>query len=103
MIDVSKYEPAEVLVALYNYSLCHGMGVLAFRAGKMGLPEARELLAEQSPRYFDYLHGRVMKTTIGEKQLDERLYDRDNGDGAAWRALQTIDLTKQRTVKAVDF
>ena len=55
----------------------------------MSLEEANELLPG-GERYFDYLKGRVMKIKIGGKQLDERLYDRDNGPGAAAAALDRV-------------
>lgn len=37
--------------------------------------------------YFDYLQGRVMKVDLAGDELDPRLYDRDNGEGAARRAI----------------
>jgi hypothetical protein len=40
--------------------------------------------------YFDYLHGRVMKIGLNTDDLEERLYDRDNGQGAAERALASL-------------
>lgn len=39
---------------------------------------------------FDYLHGRVMKVDIGGDTLYPRLFDRDNGNGAAARALAPL-------------
>ena len=46
------------------------------------------LLKEQS--YFDYLYGRVLKVWIKGDELDSRLYNRDNGEGAAERAINTL-------------
>ena len=49
--------------------------------------EAQELL-DSGQTYFDYLKGRVMKIDLsGDSELDPRLYDRDNGAGAAERAI----------------
>jgi hypothetical protein len=36
---------------------------------------------------FDYLHGRVMKVDLSGDSFDPWLYDRDNGEGAASRAI----------------
>lgn len=38
--------------------------------------------------YFDYVQGRLIKTDLGKTPLDFRLYDRDNGDGAGYRAIE---------------
>ena len=88
VIDISRKDPAAVLVALYNASKPLGMGILQFTPGNMSLEEARHLLAQS--RYFDYLHGRVMKVTIEGPTLNPWLYDRDNGQGAAARAIANV-------------
>ena len=82
-IDISGMDKAEVLQKLHAASFQQGMGVLH----KDGLTyeQAQELI-KQDPR-FDYLHGRVMKVDLSGDTLDPRLYDRDNGEGAAARAL----------------
>ena len=46
------------------------------------------LLEKQT--YFDYLHGRVLKVELSGDEFDERLYDRDCGEGAAQRAVDSI-------------
>lgn len=89
MIDVSSHDPAAVLAALYNHSRPIGLGFLQATPEDMTTDEARELLGEP-PTYFDYLKGRVMKISVGNASLDERLYDRDNGTGAAVSAIATI-------------
>lgn len=88
-IDISKMDKAEVLAALYNNSKQQGMGLLN-SMGREPLPveQARELL--QKTTEFDYLAGRVMKVDLGGGTLDTWGYDRDNGDGAAERALATL-------------
>lgn len=89
MIDISKLDKAAVLAALYNNSKQQGMGFLQAR-GRIGMTidEAKELLT--GDKYFDYLHGRVMKVDLSGDQLNERLYDRDNGAGAAQQAINTV-------------
>ena len=91
MIDISKLDKAAVLAALYNNSKQQGMGFLQVR-GRIGMTidEAKELLTGDDDHYFDYLHGRVMKVDLSGDQLNERLYDRDNGAGAAQQAINTV-------------
>lgn len=88
-IDISKLNKAEVLAALYNNSKQQGMGCLNAR-GRSDLTkrEAAELLTQRA--CFDYLHGRVMKIDLAGDALDTWGYDRDNGQGAAERALAPL-------------
>lgn len=95
MIDISGLDKAAVLRALYNASKQQGLGALDPRGRRaMTLPEARAAIEERGDDlYFDYLNGRVLKVDLGKDAFDPRLYDRDNGDGAARRALGTLDQT----------
>lgn len=90
MIDVSKIPPARVLAALYNASRPQGFGFMHFTPEDMTEARAEKLIGNQGPAYFDYIDGRVMKVEIGGATIDPRLYDRDNGPGAAARAIATI-------------
>jgi hypothetical protein len=83
-IDISKADKAAVLAALYNNARVQGMGFFHANGDDMTRAEAAKLLKEQDD--FDYLRGRVMKIRIADT-LDERLYDRDNGQGAAAAAI----------------
>jgi len=87
-IDISNMDKAEVLATLYNNSKPLGLGVLHFSPEPMTREEAAELLEQQT--YFDYLHGRVMKVRIDGDYLNPYLYDRNNGEGAAARALKEL-------------
>lgn len=88
-IDISKLDKAEVLAALYNNSKQQGMGFLDTRGrGQLTKEQAAELLKHST--YFDYLHGRLMKVQLNGDMLDPWLYDRDNGDGVAARALESL-------------
>lgn len=87
-IDISKKDKAEVLAALYNASRPLGLGFLHFDPTPMTVEEARELLSETTD--FDYLKGRVMKVDLSGEELETWLYDRDNGEGAAERALSNV-------------
>lgn len=88
MIDISNKDKAAVLAALYNNSKPLGMGRLQFDPAPMTVEEARVEL--QTETYFDCLKGRVMKVNLSGDAFDPWLYDRDNGAGAAERALQGI-------------
>lgn len=90
MIDLTKHDKAEVLAVLYNHSKVQGLGILHYKPENMTKETAQKLLEENSRQYFDYLEGRVMKVDLLGDELDPRLYDRDNGDGAAERAIATI-------------
>ena len=54
----------------------------------MTVEEAQKIIDKASgDTYFDYLNGRVMKIDVASEPLDTRLYNRDNGFGAAEAAL----------------
>ena len=99
-INIAGLDKAEVLAALYNAAKAQGMGLLHYTPEPMTIEQARELLGSRpdlaphaSPRqrtYFDYVKGRVMKVELSGDELNTRLYDRDNGDGAAERALKPL-------------
>ena len=89
-IDISKLDKAAVLAALYNAARPQGMGFLHYTPEDMTRDQAAELLKETAN--FDYLRGRVMKISLANDVLRTGLYDRDNGDGAAARALKKADL-----------
>lgn len=88
MIDLKGKDKAVVLAALYNASHPQGLGFLHFDPRPMTTGEAAELLSEQT--YFDYLKGRVMKVNLAGDALDPWLYDRDNGEGAAQRVIDSL-------------
>ncbi len=87
-ISIAGLNKADVLAALYNNSKVQGMGFLQAKPGQMGRAEAQQLLDQTD--YFDYLHGKVMKVRIAGDELDTWGYDRDNGEGAAARAIAPL-------------
>jgi len=95
-IDIKGLDKAAVLAALYNASQQQGMGFSHPRGTcAMTVEEAREALKGRDDNgnrdmYFDYLHGRVMKVDLSGDTLKTWLYDRDNGQGAAERALRKL-------------
>lgn len=90
MIDISKFNKADVLAALYNNAKGQGMGFLHYDIKPMSREEASSLLEHQT--YFDYLKGRVMKVDLSKDELDPFLYDRDNGKGTAQAAINKINV-----------
>ena len=89
MVNIKGLDKARVLKALYEHSHVQGLG--AFQAVHMGVPTLEYFagLLEQGT-YFDYLGGRVLKVELSGDEFDERLYDRDCGEGAAQRAVDSI-------------
>ena len=75
---------------LYDRAKAQGMGFLHYKPEPLTLEQAEEALKKCS--YFDYFNGRVMKVEVGGDALDPRLYDRDNGHGAAYAALKQAGL-----------
>ena len=93
MIDLTGRSKAEVLAKLYNASTpARGLGLLQATKGDMTVAEAQALL-DGGETYFDYLKGRVMKVDLSGDSFDPRLYDRDNGQGAAAAALAHLTFT----------
>ncbi len=91
-ISLHGLEKGEVLAALYNASRPLGMGFLQYDPKPMTAEEGASLVASQT--YFDYLKGRVMKIDLKGDELETWLYDRDNGSGAAERAINELRKTK---------
>jgi sarcosine oxidase delta subunit len=58
----------------------------------MSLEEAQQIVTERRSLRFDYLRGRVMKVDLSEDEFDDWLYDRDNGHGAAAKAITSIQV-----------
>lgn len=107
MISIKGLSKGEVLAALYNASRPRELGFLRSIPNAMTAEEGAALIAESSKNtpqddlkapylnrpeiYFDYLNGRAMKVDLsGDEEFSETLYDRDNGEGAAQRAIDAI-------------
>ena len=85
-MQITDADKPRALAALYNASKPLGMGILQFTPGDMSESDAKALLEER--QRFDYLKGRVMKMGFNTGELNFRLYDRDNGEGAGERAVR---------------
>ena len=90
-IDLKGLDKAAVLAALYNASQPQGRGFFAYKSEPMSVEEAQKHL--ERTQDFDYLNGRVMKVDLSGDVLDEWLYDRDNGQGAAEAAISSLRAT----------
>lgn len=91
MVNIRGLDKADVLRVLYNNARVQGMGFLQALPGDMSKEDAQELVKDRHNPYFDYLHGRVMKVDLSsDEEFDPRLYDRDNGSGAAERAIGSL-------------
>lgn len=94
MVDIKGLDKARVLKALYDHSHVQGSGFLqAVPDGVVTVEYCAGLLAKHS--YFDYPHGRVLKVDLSGDEFDERLYDRDCGEGAAQRAVDSVRAEKE--------
>lgn len=90
-IDLTGLNTADVLAALYNASQPLGLGFLNPASNRpLTSAQAQQILDDNPHRYFDYLNGRVMKVDLNGDHLDPWLYDRDNGTGAAARAIAAL-------------
>lgn len=94
MIDIKGKDKATVFMALYNAAEPQGLGYLHYDPRPMTQFEAETILRVEGSKgslYFDYVLGRVMKVDLtSDEEFDETLYDRDNGEGAAQRALDAV-------------
>ena len=94
-IDISHLSAPEVLQALYNAARQQGLGAFNPRGSPnqdMTLDQAREFIEQHGlAERFDYVNGRVMKVELDGTSFDPTLFDRDNGEGAAERAIAAVE------------
>ena len=91
-INISGLEKSEVFRVLYGRARTQGMGFLHYTSEPMTTKEAKEAVSNPDQMYFDYYRGRVMKVDLSGEEFSPRLYDRDNGDGAAKSAVDSLSL-----------
>lgn len=87
-IQIGNLHKGEVLAALYNASKPKGRGFTQSDSIPMTKDEADTILCYT--RDFEYIKGKVMKVNLSGNSFDPCLYDRDNGEGAAERAISQI-------------
>ena len=89
-MNIRGMNKAKILAALYNNSRPQGIGAISASSMDMTEEEAQKLL-DDGQTYFDYLGGRVMKVDLGSDELTTFLYDRDLGQGACERVVNSIN------------
>lgn len=90
-VSIVGLDRASVLAALFNAARPVGLGVLHFKPEHvMDRDEAESLL--QRSESFDYVEGRVLKVHLKKEatEFNPWAYDRDNGDGAAEKAVSVL-------------
>lgn len=92
MISIAGLDKAAVLMALYDAARPLGMGFLHYRPEPMTREQADGLLAKSL--HFDYVGGRPLKIDLSGDELNQGLYDRDQGEGAAQRCIDKLRVTK---------
>jgi hypothetical protein len=95
-MNVSGLDKAEVLAALFNASRQQGISFLDSR-GRRDMTKERAAEILKITEDFDYLEGRVMKISLDRDEVETRLYDRDNGQGAAERAIAHLVAARDKT------
>lgn len=92
-VSISGLDKADVMRSLFNNSHPQGMGIFnPLSLNDMSIERARELIA--TTLKFDYVDGRVLKVDISNNELDTRLYDKNNGENAGLKAIQSLIETK---------
>lgn len=91
-MDISNLSKPKVFAALFNAAKPLGLGFLHYDPNHiMREQEAADLLKKQT--HFDYHEGRLMKVDLGKDELDTRNFNRDNGEGAAEKAIARLAQT----------
>ncbi len=89
MVNIEGLDKAEVLMVLFNSAKPQGSSFLNYTRGPLSRRHALLLLERDT--YFDYVMGRVMKVDLkSDVEFDSGLYNRDNGDRAAERAISFL-------------
>ena len=99
-INVKGLNRADVLAVLYNSSKPQMMGFMSYDPEPMTREGAQKLL-DAGQTYFDYLNGRIMKIDLSEEEINTWLYDRDNGQGAAERAISSLEISEDTNPEIV--
>lgn len=106
IVDITGLDKSKVLVALWQASRMQGMSFLGY-TGDLDIQKAKKCIEEarhvgmsgKEEIYFDYLNGKVMKIDIAPDIIDTSLYDRDNGEGAGEKAIETLRMALEAADK----
>lgn len=105
LCDIRGLDRAEVFAALFNASGQQGLGVLDTSGRRtilaIDFPEILRETGAGDRWRFDYVRGRVLKIDLSNPDyFDPRLYDRDNGFGAAGRAVAAVRKAQEDRIEA---
>ena len=93
MVSYGELTKAEVLCALYNNATCVNYSSQHYKPGDLTIKEAEYLL--KLTTFYDHLFARELKINLKDNhEFDETFYDRDNGKGAAQRAIDEFIFAK---------
>lgn len=92
-IDITGFDKIDVVLALYKAASKLGMG---FLQPDLSDQDVRNIFAkfndfdQSNFPYVDYLGGKPLKVHLASDTFDGRLYDRDHGQGAARRVVESL-------------
>jgi len=89
-ISILGLNKAAVFAALYNNAQPQGMGFMQYDPKPMTVEDAQAIIDSGHRMRFDYVKGRVMKVDLSGDEFAPGLYDRDNGQGAAQKVIDTL-------------
>ena len=111
MLNIKGLDKAEVLYSLWHNSHAQGISFIGLPQKEFTLERAQELIKERGydpegenrPNclYFDYVDGHVIKCNITGDTFDERLYERDCGEGSALKAIEYVEQHKLDEIHVV--
>lgn len=90
MIHIAGVAKADVLVALYESSRLKGINRLNTMGHTSLSREEAEFMLESGQTRFEKIYGRPIRVDLDSDWLDEREYDKQNGFGSAWRAIEQL-------------
>jgi len=88
-LDISGYDEATVFAALYNHAL-NFLGQPAPKA--IGIATAGYIIS--LARRWEYCDGRTLALDLDRGVVNHVVYDAANGEGAAQRALNSIQVSR---------
>lgn len=90
-IDIAGVNKGAILAALYNAAKPQGLGHLDSAGSPPQLMNlSAQSILDNEGMEVEYLYGRPIKVDLSEDELDVRLYDRDHGQGAAFKAIKHL-------------
>jgi hypothetical protein len=95
LIDISMFNNDYLKLSLFQMLVNNSTSQTNFITTDMDLTQYEMALRCINNGYIDRFNGRVIKADLRGPTLDGRLYNRDNGNGAAERIVKFIrDIAK---------